>query len=318
MLRRIFFAWACVLLAVPALAQTDRAAVMVVDAEPVEMQRAGTEQWLPVTVEAIVGVGDQIRTGENGQATITFLGTGAETTLEPNTTYQIDEFTGSDEQFSISVSVIVGQTRQRLERALDAGSSYDVTTPGATLSARGTVFRVRVEPAGRAAMLVSEGVVAAAAEDEREDVPASFGVRSQDDGTTLSDIVRADTFAELDSALDGCAVSITTPDDVRLNVRLGPGTEFERVGTIAAEDIAIVKGTVEGSAWYRIDFRGGFGWVLASSAAIEGQCAGLRQFDADHGPEDPTAYDFLGNPLSLEDLNVTEEPAAATEEAASE
>lgn len=315
MLRKILLFCLLMMLTLPVMAQTNRAAVMAVDAETVEVQRVGTDQWLPVGVEAIVGVGDQIRTSETGQATITFLGTGAETTLEPNTTYRIDEFTGTDDEFSISVSVIVGQTRQRLERALDAGSSYDVTTPGATLAARGTVFRVRVEDGGRSAMLVAEGVVEAVADNESEEVGAAFGVRSEAGGA-LSDVVRADNFAALDAALDGCTASTTTPDDVSLNVRLGPSTEFDRVGTIAADDIELVKGTTEEGDWYRIDFRGGFGWVLASNMTIESGCAGLRQFEAGFGPEDPTLYNFLGNPLQLDDLNLTPAPVITPTEAA--
>ncbi len=305
-----------------AFGQADFAAVMVVDGPTVEVQRVATDQWIPVQVEAIVGVGDTIRTDATGSATITFLETGIETTLDPMTTYRIDTFstTGDEDQFNLLVSVIAGQTRQRVGRALDAGSTYEVDTPGTTLAARGTAFDIRVEEDGRSAMLVAEGDVDASAEGETVSVPLAFGVRSEANAP-LSDVVSATTFAELDAALDGCAVVVSTPDDVRMNVRLGPSTDFERVGTVAAEDISNVKGVIEGGAWYRIDFRGGFGWILASDLNLEGDCAGLRQFEREFGPEDATQIEFMGDPIDMDDAPIPEAtpqgsaPAEATGEA---
>lgn len=291
------------------LAQTDLAAVMVIDSETVEMQRVGTQQWIPIRLEAVVGVGDTIRTSETGRATITFFQDGVETTLEPSTTYRIDAFSGDNDTFNLSVSVLVGQTQQRIERALDAASSYDVTTPGAELVARGTVFRVRVEEDGRSAMLVTEGNVDAAADGESENIPPLFGVRSEDGGM-LSDVIRADTFEQLDAGLDGCAVSVSAPGDVRLNVRLGPSTDFPRVGTVDPADVTNVKGVTPNGDWYRIDFRGGFGWVLAADANVVADCAGLRLFEGNFGPEDAERYESLGDDIQLEDL-----PGAPTPDA---
>ncbi|MEM6283178.1 MAG: FecR domain-containing protein [Chloroflexota bacterium] len=293
-----------------AFAQSDIAAVLIVDSTPVEVQRVNTIEWLSVNVEAIVGVGDQIRTGSGGTATITFFADGVQTGLEPETLYRIDEFNGDDSMFNLSVSVLAGQTRQRIDRALEGGSSYDVNVPGVSLVARGTDFRVRVEENGRSSLLVAEGTVDATAS-LTSSVPPLFGLRSAPDGT-LSDVVAATTFAELDAAIDGCPATVTTTDDVRLNVRLGPDTAFERVGTVAAEDIAIIKGVAGNTDWYRIDFRGGFGWVLSSTATIDNACAGLRRFSTDVGPEDTSLYEFMGDPLDMDSAS----PASATEEPA--
>ncbi|MEO1440629.1 MAG: FecR domain-containing protein, partial [Chloroflexota bacterium] len=292
-----------------ALAQTDIAAVLTVESAPVEVQRVNTAQWLPVNVEAIVGVGDQIRTLESGEATITFFADGVQTTLEPETTYRIDVFNGDSDTFNLSVSVLAGQTRQRIDRALDAGSNYDVNTPGANLVARGTAFQVRVEPDGRSAMLVSEGAVEAGADTETATVQPTFGIRSEASGT-LSDVVSATTFEQLDAAIDGCAATVTTPDDVSLNVRLGPNTDFDRVGTIAAEDITVIKGVAGNQDWYRIDFDGGFGWILSSTATIDSACPGLREFDPSFGPEDASLFGTGSAPIESESP-----PSTATEEA---
>jgi hypothetical protein len=270
-------------------AQPQLAATLEVLAPTVTVQRVDTANPIEISVEAIVGVGDTITTGDEGRARITFFADGTTTELEPNTEYVINEFNGNDDGFEIRVSVLVGQTIQQLGRVLDANSSYEIETPGMTLAARGTTFDVRVENTGRAGMLVREGDVSASAMNESAQVPPEFGVRSEPDAP-LSDVVRAATFAELDSALDGCRVSVTTPDDVSINVRTGPSLDADRVGFIAAEEIDTVVGTVDGAAWYRIPFGGAHGWFLSSTADITGDCAGLRVFPVDYR-EDPAAYD---------------------------
>lgn len=286
----------------------DLAAVMQVLAEGVEVQRAGTAQWIPVRVEAIVGVGDSIRTNADGRAQIIFFADGIETILEPNTAYRIDVFNGDEQAFNLSAALLLGQTQQRLERILDAASSYNVTTPSTSLVARGTAFAVRVEPNGRAAMLVSEGTVDANTDDNSASVPPAFGIRA-DVESGLSDVVRASSFAELDAALDGCSAVLSTPDDVSINVRLGADTAYPRVGGLAANEVSLLRGVSEDGLWYRVDFRGGFGWILSSSAEITGDCAGLRVFESGYGAEDATLYEFLGDPITLEDLVIPTLPA---------
>lgn len=262
---------------------SDLAATLEVLDAGVEVQRVNTANWLPVQVEAIVGVGDLIRTDATGRARITFFADGIDTELAANTEYRIVRFESSGESsFNLSVEVIAGQTIQRIGRALDANSNYDVTTPAMSLTARGTAFTIRVEESGRSGMLVTEGEVEASGEEEATaQVPALFGIRGGVDGT-LSDVVRATNFDELDAALDGCAATVTTPDDVSINVRQGPSREAEVIGLISAEDVKRFFGITESGSWYRIPFDGGFGWVLSSTAVIEDGCAGLRQFTDDY------------------------------------
>lgn len=265
----------------------------------VTVQRVNTVNPIPVTAEAIVGVGDIIRTDEAGSARITFFADGTDVTVQPSSEYRIVEFSGDDSDFQLTVELIAGQALHRLQRVLGADSSYDVQTPGMTLAARGTAFAVRVEADGRSAMLVTEGTVAAANSSSTADVPVDFGIRSAV-GEALSEVVRAKSFAELDSALDGCTAVITTADDVSLNVRGGPNQSNALIGTTFAQDIDILYGVNESGGWYRIMFGDGFGWILSRSATIQAGCAGLRVFPDTHveadvepavtaTPEAPTA-----------------------------
>lgn len=247
----------------------------------VTVQRANTVNPIAVTVEAIVGVGDIIRTDSTGSARITFFADGTDVTVQPDSEYRIVAFSGDETDFNLTVELLAGQALHRLKRALGADSSYDVQTPGMTLAARGTEFAVRVEANGRSAMLVSEGTVAAANDDANADVPVDFGIRAAV-GETLSEVVRAKSFAELDSALDGCSAVLTTTDDVSLNVRSGPAQTNDLLGTIFADDIEILYGVSASGGWYRIMFGEGFGWVLSRSATIDAVCAGLRSFPDSH------------------------------------
>lgn len=259
-------------------AQNEFAATLEVLNSGVEVQRVNTATYLAVEIEAIVGVGDTIRTDETGEARITFFADGTDVTLEANTEYRIIEFQGDTEDFQLTVEILAGQTIHRLNRVVGANSSYDVETPGMTLAAQGTVFAIRVEDNGRSGMLVFEGDVDATKDDNSADIPPEFGIRSPVDGT-LSDVVRASTFDELDAALDGCTVAVTTVDDVSINVRSEPSLDAERIGIIAAEDIEVFVGVSRDSAWYRIVFEDGFGWLLSSSAVVDSNCAGLRVFE---------------------------------------
>lgn len=310
----IILGMALVLLPFMSSAQGELAAVLEVRAAGVEVQRVNTDIWIPVNVEAIVGVGDTIRTDESGSARIIFFADGTDTDLLPQTEYRIEEFAGDDSGFTLRVSVLAGQTTQRLNRIIDDNSSYDVQTPAMEMVARGTTFRIRVEDDGRAAMLVDEGVVGAIGDESEADVPPAFGIRAAV-GDTLSDVVAATNFDELDAALDGCSVDIGSVDDIQLNVRLGPSLDFPRVGTIAPAEIDIFIGQLADGSWYRIEFADNFGWVLASDVSVEGSCAGLRQFPADYGGEDPALYGDLGIEFDLSDFTP---PAPPSDEAEAE
>ncbi len=293
-------------------AQSDElAASLEVLATGVEVKRVNTSNWITVNLEAIVGVGDTIRTDVTGKARITFFADGVDTDIEPGTEYRITRFEGNDSSFHIAAEVVIGQTLQRIGRLLDSNSSYDITTPSMALAARGTQFVIRVNESGRAATLVSQGVVNAEAEADTADVPPGFGIR-RDPGETLSEVVAATSFEELDAALDGCPATIQVQGDFSLNVRLGADITFPLVGTIAPETIDHFFGKTIASNWYRIPFRGGFGWVESASANIDSACSGLRQFTDQFGPEDINLYESLGNPIALTDIEVPTPTAEST------
>lgn len=267
---------------------------------PVSLKRFDSQKFVPVRVESLVGVGDTIKTDRNGRARITFFTNGVETEVLSGSEFRIDEFRGNDTRFSLTVTLLVGQTTQRVTRLLDAGSSYTINSTGLEMAVRGTVFDVRVEASGRGATIVREGAVRAASPGAttNADVPAGFGIRGEMDGG-LSEVVVATTFGELDSALDGCSGTISTFSDFRLNVRRGPGFDFVRVGNLDTDQKIQLYGETTSKQWYRIQFRGGFGWIYAPAVVLDPGCVKLREFPDDYAGEDAAKYTGLDPDINL-------------------
>jgi len=281
----------------PVAAQEELVASLEVLSPGVEVQRIDTANWVAIKVETLIGEGDKVRTDATGTARITFFEDGTATDLEPDTEYHITTFRGTPQQYQLSVEVLFGITQQQVGHLLDAGSSYEVVTPGARMTVRGTDFALRVEETGRSSVLTSTGLVAASNPTQASDVPPGYGLRAAVD-KPLSDVVPATTFAELDAALDGCAGAVQTDADVRLNVRLGPSLTADIVGSVVPSDIHNLIGTTDSKAWYRIPFRDGYGWISAAGMQVgvtyAASCAGLAVYP-DNQEEDATRYGLVGD-----------------------
>lgn len=79
------------------------------------------------------------------------------------------------------------------------------------------------------------------------------------------------TAALLSSTAAMAAFSATATTD--LNIRSGPGPQFEVVGAIASSDTATVNGCIEGSKWCQVTYNGTTGWSYSEylSADFSGQ-----------------------------------------------
>jgi hypothetical protein len=266
----------------------------------VSVRRFDSQRFVTVRTESLVGVGDIVKTDATGRARITFFANGVDTDVLPNTEFRLDDFKGDEQRFTLAVTVLVGQTAHRVTQLLDAGSTYTINSTGLEMAVRGTTFLVRVEPSGRTATIVREGQVrtTASGTTNTANVGAGFGIRGEG-GRSLSEVVPATSFAELDSSLDGCAGQISTFSDFRLNVRLGPGFNFVRVGNLDTGLRLQLYGETTSKVWYRIQFKGGFGWIYASAIALDPGCVKLREYPDDYAGEDAKLYVGLDPDVNL-------------------
>ncbi|MDX2160565.1 MAG: SH3 domain-containing protein [bacterium] len=61
----------------------------------------------------------------------------------------------------------------------------------------------------------------------------------------------------------------------RINVRLGPGSEFGRLGFLNPGNIADITGRTEDNEWIQIDFEGQIGWVAFFVVSVSGDFASV-------------------------------------------
>ena len=66
----------------------------------------------------------------------------------------------------------------------------------------------------------------------------------------------------------GVVVKVKDDDaNPQINVRSGPGTEYDRVGTLVSNQEVVGKGRTEGGSWILIEYQGGpdgYAWVYSS------------------------------------------------------
>ena len=73
----------------------------------------------------------------------------------------------------------------------------------------------------------------------------------------------------------GVVVRVKNDDsNPQINVRSGPGTEYDRVGTLVSNQEVVGKGRTEGGSWILIEYQGGpdgYAWVYSSYVDYVGE-----------------------------------------------
>ncbi len=114
----------------------------------VQVQRPG-EAFITVTGDVPVRLGDRIRTGPEGYATVTYFD-GSTTTLDPGTDIilrRLDKLPDGGAQISFHQEA--GRTWNRVQHLVDANSRFEGTTASAVAFVRGTEFILTVTGDGR-------------------------------------------------------------------------------------------------------------------------------------------------------------------------
>ena len=172
----------------PAHSQLRAAAVLTVISGDVQT-RFGGSGFASATDGAVLYVGSTVRTSGNARAVITLF-EGSTVELEPASDITIEEATTQSSSTIVQLAQSVGRSWHVVTHLTTADSRYEVRTPAATASVRGTAFEVAVEDglSGSATTVTTtEGRVATA------DAAGSNEVLVAADQTTT---VRANTAPE--------------------------------------------------------------------------------------------------------------------------
>src|SRR5918999_3702844 len=116
----------------------------------VEIQRGGDGAFRPGTEGATLRAGDVVRTGPDGRAEIEYFD-GSLTRMDEATTFVLRELASIPDTPGsklIEGEQAAGRTFQRIVEITDSESRFDVETPAATASVRGTQYVLTVHPDG--------------------------------------------------------------------------------------------------------------------------------------------------------------------------
>jgi hypothetical protein len=142
-----------------------------------EVRLVGQDAWQRLQVGDRVGAGVGVRTGPDDKLTLTFfegsmvgLGAGTELVLSE----VLSERDGSGR--IILIDQLAGRTLCVVEPLSGGAGQFEVRTPSAAVSVRGTEFSVALREDGTTDVAVTEGVVEVAAQGEVVTVSAGRGV----------------------------------------------------------------------------------------------------------------------------------------------
>lgn len=124
--------------------------VLSVDTPSVETRSGDTDAWHEVTGEVELKPSDHVRTGENGNARITFFGASV-TRLQRNTTVIVEDATHTidrSETANIRLRMVGGRVWSRVMSLFDLGSSFSVRTDSVVATVRGTAFDMGIAASG--------------------------------------------------------------------------------------------------------------------------------------------------------------------------
>jgi hypothetical protein len=97
-------------------------------------------EWQTVTDPRLISETDWVQTDQAGLAEISFFD-GNLVEILPNTMIQIAKYSFADSDSPVvTINESVGDVRHKIDRVLDAESKYEVDTPSAVLTVRGTNF----------------------------------------------------------------------------------------------------------------------------------------------------------------------------------
>ncbi|MFP4321378.1 MAG: hypothetical protein ACLFTK_02895 [Anaerolineales bacterium] len=265
-------------------AQSDdqRAGLLRVTQWGVEIQRAGTSEWLRLREGATtpVGVGDQVRTDRLGRALIRLEH--ATLLLLPASGLAVTRYqTAPDGRAEVTLQ----QTGRTVQHIPFPGQFVDyrvVAQRGELANPRGYVA-LDARPDTRTDYVVAaNGAVDVLVDEQTIRLTRDQGLRLAQTPSEVIHLPEAPTinFARIEGWLDGCAGRINT-DGRLLRLRAGPGDDFFYMGNIRNETPVQIMGQAPGPGglWYRIQYLSDFGWVLAELVTTD--CTALREYPRD-------------------------------------
>ncbi len=126
----------------------------------VEVQSGAEGAWRSVEDAGAINTGDEVRTGDDSSVVLSFPDQ-SKTLMSPYTELSVLKMS-LDERVGDKVIILQqqsGRTQNYVQPLLTSASRFEIRTPAATVSVRGTSFTVDVDERGTTSVAVSEGRV---------------------------------------------------------------------------------------------------------------------------------------------------------------
>jgi len=253
-------------------AQQPIAAVVQITFAGVQLQRANTQDWLPLPVgaQAPFGIGDTLRTDKTGRALITFTDA-AETLLMPETDFRLDAFDQNDKQhLNLSLSLLKGRSIQKLGVAA-IFVSYQLHLQHMTLQKPTMLFAAQVQPDKASDVIVAEGSLTAIKDNSSVDLQAGSGLRAVDRLGEVTAITAPQGFSFLSVTSKTCRgiANSTIPGETSVAVRIGPAEDYINLGNMPNGSRVPIIGKADSGSRYLTPFLSSYGWLIANGVNVE-------------------------------------------------
>jgi len=144
-----------------------------------ELLRANTQNSQPLHLGSMLYLGDEIRTSNQSTIAIKFAD---ETilTIHENSLVRFDHLSahGVTGMVDTRLNILKGRTDTKVTPAVGPGSRFEIQTPSAISSVRGTIYRTSVSENGKASNIeVLRGKVAVSGANEQQLVNAGYGTQ---------------------------------------------------------------------------------------------------------------------------------------------
>lgn len=254
------------------------AATVTVIIDGVFLQRADTEQQLPLPVGAIapIGAGDTITTDGTGRAFIDF-NDASRVLLLPNSRYELSLFaTDEDDSLVVQASadgVLIQQSDPNV-----TFSDFQLVTDDFTVTTSSQLFAVWAVEDRLEGVVNADGelIVDDAIADISTSVPVGSGLMPQFDTVPVS-LDAPWHAAQLFGLSFNCVGTVSTNGSLGLRVRGGAALDYPIVDVVQDGDLALIVGITENGNWYRIIYQTGFGWQF-SDLITRDDCRPLQTF----------------------------------------
>lgn len=259
------------------LAQDTLATSVTVIGEDLYFSRTNTDTEFTLSEGAVspFGIGDTIRTGDNGRAIIQ-VSNNAEILLLPNTVYTVINYAPENGR-----NLFIGQIEGiAIHRLADANLDYQLIATGFDLEmvtdeADFGVWAVQDRPSLQAITSL-RGELAINVDDVTLSVTDGTGRLPAliEELVTLDGLLHPTQIADTVALCDGV---VNTNGGAGLRLRAGAALDYPIVGILQDGQAVQIIGTTENGLWYRIPDLTSYGWMFSN--LIDADCDALPTFE---------------------------------------